>query len=268
MPTTPTFAHLIYTYDKLAEAKINQELSKSIYGKVPIIHAYNGDKNPQEVSYLEDFLVSCTNRGHFKGAVDLINLGVAKSVEIDVEYLVITAADTWFTSPDFVHSLLTEMKAHNRKFAASAWGSPALEKINKVGASLDFLVLDLSWQREYRIFPLPYDEYLDKFLEQHFALNGGTCLIPERCLIYQLLMKYSTRYQDTDIARHLLQDLRLIDERHPIHIDDRWTRNMEYPNINLYTYHDKAKQAKLLTRIASKISLGKVAKSFIKAHGN
>jgi hypothetical protein len=56
--------HLIYTFNKTLEARINQEISKLIFD-FPIIHAFNGIGIAQYEKYLEDTLIEIPNRGHY-----------------------------------------------------------------------------------------------------------------------------------------------------------------------------------------------------------
>lgn len=66
---------VIYTYNRINDARINQELTREILGKskklggVFIVHAYNGEESFGYQRYLEDKLITLKNRGHFKGAV-------------------------------------------------------------------------------------------------------------------------------------------------------------------------------------------------------
>lgn len=72
---------LIYTYNRIDDAKINMEIIKNVwqaddyFENLEIIHAFNGKKEWYEKKYLEDKLVRIRNTWHFQGASDLIDVG-------------------------------------------------------------------------------------------------------------------------------------------------------------------------------------------------
>lgn len=72
---------VICTNKRIDDAKINMELVRNVWrgtGPVRIVHSYNGDPAAYPDKYLEDDLVVTSNPGHFQGAGDLIDAGVAE----------------------------------------------------------------------------------------------------------------------------------------------------------------------------------------------
>lgn len=252
---------LIYSHNKIVEAKINMELSKELFD-MPIIHCFNGDDDLKYEKYLENYLIKINNNGHFQGAVDLINLGIHKAEEIDIDYLIVTAADTWITDKYFADKIINEMKKNNQVLACSSWGTPDNESIFRTGFSLDFFIIDINWQKNSKFFPLNYELYLSKYLEINFAL-GGTYLIPERAFSYYWLKYWNTKHRDSDLSAFAKLNMRRIIEREPIHSNKFKERKMEWNEIGLYTYHENLDQKKLLSKLKNKIPLGPIAKNFI-----
>jgi len=121
--------HLIYNYQHLDDARIQQEISKNLYvkafDKVHLVHAYNGKKEFGYRPHLEDKLIKIKNRGHFKGAADLINAGLkyftTKKIP-GLKYVLVTAADTWLLDVDFLKDLIDQMQREGKVLAASSWG--------------------------------------------------------------------------------------------------------------------------------------------------
>jgi hypothetical protein len=256
-------AHLIYIYDKIYDAQINQELSRQHFPEAYLIQTCNGPENLNYTPYLEDKTILLPNRGHFRGAVDLINAGVQAAVDNPkTDFLLVTAGDSWFIQPDFVINLIQEMRSAHLPLAATAWGTPTKTDFRQVGLSLDCFVLDLNWQRESGLFPLNYDQFLEKFQDINFGLGGGV-LVPERCLSYQWVKFWEGSFQDLDLAKQIRSKLRQITEREPIHNDTWSDRRMAYPEIGLYTFHDLDQKKALLHNIKDKMPLGPAMLSFL-----
>ncbi len=210
--------HLIYTYDRIDDARIQQEISSTQYsgyfGDVHIVHAYNGEMSPGKVSYLEDKLLTMPNRGHYQGAVDLINAGLAyfsANGPGDIRYVVVTAADTWALDGEFLANTVAEMEANVQVLATSSWMSRPSEPPK--GFALDFFVIDLEWNRTAALFPLDYE----KFFREHSDAMALLYLPPY--VEYALQYRYHKHFLDTEkdngvfIRRN--QSLRRIVEREP-----------------------------------------------------
>jgi hypothetical protein len=247
--------HLIYTFNKTLEARINQEISKLIFD-FPIIHAFNGIGIAQYEKYLEDTLIEIPNRGHFQGSIDLINKGIEVAESLDIEYLIVTASDSWFTDKEFIFSTIKNMKDNNQYLACCAWGTTLNESIFRVGFSLDFFIIDISWQKQSKLFPIDYENYLSKFLDYNHAM-GGTYLIPERAFSYYWLKYWSTKFIDNNLSIEAKNHIHRIIEREPIHDEKYTSRKMSYPEIGLYTFHNAEEQKDILKKLSDTINLGK-----------
>ena len=111
-------AVLLYTYNRVDDARINMEIIRNLWNQYPllkditIVHSYNGDKILWPEKYLEDDLLYLENPGHFAGAEILINEGVKYISEKypDTDYTILLAADTWLIKPEYVAKVITEMQ--------------------------------------------------------------------------------------------------------------------------------------------------------------
>lgn len=161
--------HLIYTYNRLDDARILQEISKNYLsrklGEIFLIHAYNGKKYFGYERYLEDKLVKMKNKGHFEGASDLINRGISEAEKLpDIDYLIVTASDTWLLDAEYIRKIISEMKNGKKVLATCAWDDRGIANYDKnfimnlfqIGFATDFFILDMNWQRENKLFPLNF----------------------------------------------------------------------------------------------------------------
>lgn len=251
------FAHLIYTYDRITEAKINQELSKEIFD-VPIIHAYNGPEKLGYAPYLENECIRIENRGHYRGAVDLVNVGVTAAEKTEAEYLLVTAADTWLVEHDYIDEILVSMRTNKQYLALSSWGM-AGDPITKAGFSFDFFLLDLNWQREHKFFPLDYDGYVARYQDLYFAFGGDGQLTVEKAFSYFWMKHWSARVRDNNLSRQARKRMYRMTKREPNLYDNYRARTMAFPEIGLYMYHDPEKQTEVLRGLSERIRLGSVA---------
>lgn len=264
--------HVIYTYNKIDDARINQELSRGVLGGseklggVYIVHVYNGDKKFGYEKYLEDELVKIKNRGHFQGAVDLINAGIKSiSKRKNIRYVLVTASDTWFIKREFIEDLIEKMQREDKYIATSAWGISKDDSIFKMGFSQDFFILDLEWNKKSKFYPIDYDKYLDKFLDISHAI-GGTFLIPERAVgYYWLRYWYGKGYKDNDLGKMAKEKILRIAEREPIHLFDWSKRKMEWSELGLYTWHEADSKQKILKDAKSNIFIGEYGNKLLYA---
>jgi len=262
--------HVIYTYNKIDDARINQELSREVLGKskklggVYIVHSYNGEKEFGYEKYLEDELVTLKNRGHFQGAMDLINAGIeAVSKQKDVRYVLVTAADTWLANVVFIENLIEKMEKEDKCIAVSSWGIEKNDSIFRMGFSQDFFILDLKWNKESKLYPVDYDKYLDKFLDAYHAM-GGVFLVPERSVSYSWLRYwYEKGHKDNDLKKVSDEKMLRILEREPIHLPDWSERKMEWPDLGIYSWHDPKPKQALLNKIKDSVSLKEYGEKLI-----
>lgn len=258
--------HLIYNHAHLDDDRIQQEISKKLYadnfGGVYLIHTYNGKKAFGYNEYLEDKHITITNRGHFQGAADLINLGLdffTKNKITNLDYVLVTAADTWLLDVNFLQQLIKEMKEGNKIFAASSWGR-AIYPEKPTGFSLDFFVIDINWNRKSKLFPIHYEKFIKKFEE--FFYVQYTQPVLESCLQYNFQRFFAKNYKDNEIWLQREKSFRRIVEREPVH-DKKGQRQGSWPEIGLYT--DPFPQEKKEALIKGKHDFGQYCHKLITA---
>jgi len=262
-----TIGHVIYTHNRLNDARINMELSRLLWASHPevvgvnVVHAYNGKEEFGYEQYIENSLLIRENIGHFRGAIDLINTGIDEISQSDAKYAVITASDTWITDSDWIVNLIKKMRDEGKVIACSAWGTDRGESLNKVGMSLDFFILDLEWNKESKLFPINYLKYLDKYQATNFALGGGV-LVPERALSFYFIKYWSQYYTDNDLSKVCKDKILRILEREPIH-DIKWKRKMNWPGLGIYTDHDTAMKRRVINELSKTKNLGPYCQKLI-----
>jgi hypothetical protein len=253
--------HLIYTYDRLDDAKILQEISKKYLAKelgdIFLIHAYNGKNSFGYSKYLEDKLITTKNKGHFEGACDLINKGIIEAEKnLNIDYLIVTAADTWTLNADFIKKVILKMKDSKKVIATCAWDDRGMVEYDKnytmnlfkIGFATDFFILDMKWQRENRLFPLNLMAVSRKFDDIKVFLTGNIVFL-EDALAYSYANIFIKKYKnDYKVYKNsMINALYHITERERIHFLDNdgiWKRKMEWPDLGIYTYHDEDVQKK------------------------
>ena len=240
--------HLIYTYDRVEDARIQQELSthlnSQILGGVHIVHTYSGGSTFGYEPYLEAKLIPRKNRGHYRGAVDLINAGLQyfSDSDLDIRYVLVTAADTWIVQTEFLANLISEMEANEKVLATSSWVSefPAAP----AGFALDFFVIDLQWNRHAQLFPLDYDDFFAKYADI-LALRYVPPFV-EVALQYGYHKHFLKSFEDNDVWTTRDRHFRRIIEREPTHIRDNDNARMM---TGIYHSHDAEKKKALLTEM-------------------
>ncbi len=253
--------HLIYTYDRLDDARILQEISKNYLAKelgdIFLIHAYNGENSFGYEKYLEDKLIKIKNKGHFEGACDLINQGIAEAGRnLDIDYLMVTASDTWLLNADYIKKIISEMKEMNKVIATCAWDDRGIVEpdINntmnlfKIGFATDFFILDMKWQRENKLFPLKFKSIARKFNDVKVFMTGHLVLLEDvLAYVYAKFFIKKYNYNYGVYKREMIKSLYHMVDREPIHFrkeDGIWKRKMEWPSLGIYTYHDEDVQKK------------------------
>ncbi len=268
--------HLIYNYEHLDDCRIQQEISKSVYAKafggVHLVHAYNGKVSFGYQPYLEDKFIKISNRGHFQGASDLINTGLAyfNNARIKgIRYVLVTAADTWLLKINFLKKLIEEMETDHRLLAASSWGiSKAPEKMT--GFSTDFFIIDIDWNRKAKLFPFDYQKFKNKFADIFYLQYAQPTL--EAAVQYQYQKYFADRFDDNDVWHERNRGLRRIVEREPVHksINPLFRgRIPSWPTIGLYTSPEPAEKRRALKRLgfavgpySEKLIAGKLDKTY------
>ncbi len=244
--------HLIYNHQHLDDARIQQEISKSLYPKsfdgVHLVHAYNGKKEFGYKPYLEDKLLTLGNRGHFRGAADLINAGLeyfSKKKIPGLKYVLVTAADTWMLDGKFLSKLVGQMESEGRVLAVSSWGRAKYPE-RPTGFSTDFFVIDIEWNRKSKLFPVDYDSFAEKFLDI-FALQYAMPTL-EGAVQFSFQKYILKRFVDNETWTEREKMLRRIIEREPVHLPTG-ERIGDWPDIGLYTSPEPMEKKKILKKL-------------------
>ncbi len=249
---------LIYTYDRVDDAKINMEIVRNVWGTneyfrhVTIVHAFNGEKEWYPNAYLEDELVTMKNSWHFQGASDLIDAGMQVFVEKypDIDYVVVLAADTWLIDPSYVQGVVSKMEQGDSYIATCTWGLPDRNEINIMGMAVDFCIVDLRWARQYNMFPIQYGEFYKKYGEL-FLYQRGENVMLEKLMYARYLQALNREDNFGGVARKRgIEKMLMLTERESIHShsDEKGFlhRNMYWPEMGLLTHHDPAPKKEIL----------------------
>lgn len=257
--------HLIYSYNHLDDARIQQEISKKLYAPefdgVKIAHSHNGKSSFGYRKYQEDVLIRRKNIGHFDGAADLIDVGMKWFMENKVKglrYVLVTAADTWCLDSKWLRSVVDEMQAKGQVLACSSWGhtKPADKP---TGFSTDFFIVDIEWAKKHKIFPLDYKGFKKKFTDIFLLMWAMPVL--EVCLQYRFSRFVMDAYKDNEVLINRHRLWRRIIEREPVMVGNE--RISDWPGMGLYTNPDPTTKRKAL--IESKAVLGENAEKLVKA---
>lgn len=254
----PDLGIVIYTHERTSDARINMEILRSLwrdsglFGKICIIHVYNGERAWWPKKYLEDVLIRRSNPGHFQGAAEMIDAGVAAlhSRYPKLRYGVILAADTWCVKPQYARSVVDRMAAQKKVMATCPWGLPRKNNMFEVGLATDFLFIDLWWAKRYRLFPLDWQKFGSRHGELLLYLRGANVSV-EKLLVTRLLQS-SFREQPNTVRRRTIAAHRILrlTEREPVHRgkdkEGFWKRRFVWQHIGLLTSHRPAEKAKLL----------------------
>ncbi|MDQ4147099.1 MAG: hypothetical protein M3120_05355 [Pseudomonadota bacterium] len=249
---------LIYTYDKIDDAKINMEIIRSmwqspqLFREITIVHAYNGDKSWYKTKYLEDELVITHNSGHFQGASEMIDAGIklfgAKYTKVD--YVIVLASDTWLVKPSYIAQILGKKQDSSLFLAACAWNLNEYTSIFDVGIATDFFIIDLHWSIKRHLFPLRYKEFKDKYGDLLLYINGDLVQLEKLLLLRFVAAIYGEEQDDIAMKHIALSRMYRMKDREPVHtgIDERdvWIRKRHWPNMGFIGYDEpEAKRAAL-----------------------
>lgn len=257
--------HLVYSYNHLDDARIQQEISRQLYapafGGVKVVHCHNGKRSFGYKKYLEDVLIRRQNPGHFAGAADLIDAGMSWFMQHrtkGLRYVLITAADTWCLNVQWLKSVVQEMGAKGQVIAVSSWGH-SKAPVKPTGFSTDFLIVDLDWIRESHVFPLRYPDFKKKFADMFLLLWGQPTV--EACLQWKYARYFFDNFMDNDFWHERDSSWRRLVEREPVHTDGQ--RQSDWPKIGLYTNPDPTTKRMVLRSL--KLKLGQYGDKLSKA---
>lgn len=249
---------VIYTFDRTFDARVNQEIIRNHWGKsgffgdIKIIHAFNGSSEWYPKKYLEDVVLRRKNLGHFAGAADLIDAGFkeARKRYPKYEYGVVLAADTWILEPKYIAGLIERMSLEGQRWATCPWGQKGNDEYKQVGAATDFFVLDMKWADKYKMLPLCYQEFFDKYAE--LLYYHGSNISVEK-LVFGRFVMATRREQNisstTGLHRAVGANLLTMEERRPVHPSKSgWERRAYWPKMGLATHHDLEPKQEVLRK--------------------
>ena len=261
---------LIYTHNRVDDAKINIEIIRnfwqkiSFFNNVKIVHSFNGKKEWYSNKYLEDDLVLSKNTWHFRGASDLIDVGV-KKFEKNMDYVIVLASDTWLIDPTYVKNLLENMEKHELYLATCAWGLVGRNDVKDVGMATDFFIIDVKWAKKYKMFPLNYGKFHRKYKDLFLYKNCGNVML-EKLMLSHFVEAIAREQKFGGSARkRAFEKILMMKEREPVHSkirkDGTWVRKMYWPKMGLLTHHEPALKKKILKE--RKISKGQNIKRLL-----
>jgi len=250
----PKIGFLIYTYNRIDDALISMELIENIWKKsglfsdIKIIHCYNGDKKWYSTKYLEDDLVRIKNPGHFQGASELIDAGmkVFQRKYKNLDYVIVLAADTWLLKPGYVQNMIQKMIGKKLNMATCAWGNPSMKEIRDAGMATDFFIVDLQWVKKFKMFPIDYAGFYKKFGELLLYLRGYNTTL-EKLIFVRYLQAIKKQYNiDVALRDTGLSKIYMMEDREPVHLNDKWFRKAYWPKMGLVTHHEPELKKKIL----------------------
>ena len=254
-----TLGFLIYTFNRIDDARINMELVRNLwqqsglFKEIRIVHAFNGNKDWYPKEYLEDDLVRIANPGHFQGAAELIDAGAAIFQEKypNLDYIIVVAADSWLLKPDYVAKLLDRMSNDKRYIATCAWGNPNSNEVFDHGVAVDFFIYDPSWAVKYELFPVDYKSFANKYLDLILYRSGSHILLEKLMVARFAKAVFREDNNDLKLKTNVMNRLLRLEDREPVH--DTRNEQGEYSNrkpywehMGLVTHHDPAPKREIL----------------------
>ena len=237
---------VIYTYNRVDDARINIELIQSwesnMFSRINIAHAYNG--NPRWYKKTsEDYLIQRKNLGHQKGAADLIDSGIATLLasKRPLDYIVVLAADTWLVKPDYLEKVIGTMKKDKLVVATASWGSNKTKTLWQGGMATDFFVIDVTFIKTSKLFPLKYAKFSEKYKEILDYLGKNTLLEHVFSVRFLAALEKTFRIPGDHLRRAVAEKmLYRMKEREPVHREttEIYERHMSYSKIHLCTHHN------------------------------
>lgn len=247
---------LIYTHNRVDDARINMEIVRNEWGrlnlfkKVKIIHAYNGKESWYPDKYLEDDLVRIKNSWHFQGASELLDAGMKKfaSKYKDLDYVIVLAADTWLIKPKYIAKLINKMAVQKLLWATCSWGRKGQNEMRDVGAATDFFIFDFQWAMKYKMFPLKYESFKNKYEDLIFYYRGQHVMLEK--LIYLRFNQAFRRQENKSyfLKHEPLNKILVMKDREFVHLSKFWKRKMFWPKIGLLSHHDPVSKRNILKK--------------------
>lgn len=248
---------LIYSYNRVDDARISMEIIRNVwekdyFGKVTIVHSYNGLKKWYPKKYLENDLVISKNSWHFRGAANLIDAGIKvfQRKYKSLDYVIVLASDTWLIKPKYLEVVLEKMQRKKLHLATCAWGLPKRGDIMDVGMAVDFFIVDMKWANRYKVFPIAYDRFYKRYNDLLLYQRGGN-VMPEKLLLARYFGAVCREKGSGAIGKkEKIESILVLKEREPVHSridrDGNWIRKMYWPFMGLLTHHEPSPKKRIL----------------------
>ena len=258
-------AVIIYTYNRVEDAKINMEIIRNVWSKskkleTKITHCFNGQKSWYPKKYLEDDLIYLKNSGHFLGASELIDAGmnIVNKKYKKIDYVIVLASDTWLIKPDYLERILAQMESENKYLASCPWGLSKRNDLRDVGTAVDFFILNYEWARKYKMFPLNYGDFFNKYSDLYFY-QGWSVMLEKLMLGRFIQALFRESKINVGLKQHAYSKFLNLTDRNPVHShinkDGYWIRPMYWPKMGLLTHHEALPKKQILRK--AKITQGK-----------
>lgn len=257
----------IYTYDKIQEACIQMEIIRKLrskyFSEIIIVHTYNWNKNDYKEKYLEDELIYMENPWHYEWAANMMDKWVECLLKYDLDYIMINASDVRRIKPESIMNIIQNMQDSWKVLWTCPWSFKwPNENIRRwVWLACDTLILDAKWEKEYKIFPLKWKDFYDKYVDFIRYLWKNNVLV-EALLASKYVsacwkLKMRSNSELWLIADNLIY---FIKERIPTLISTT-QRKFDTPELWLYTNHDLWVKKEILK--SNNIVLWQYTKEFI-----
>lgn len=247
--------YIIYTYDRIHDACIQMEIVRwlweKVFWKIHIIHSYNGDPS-WNFQYLEDEIITMENPWHFEGAANLIDKWIERAKTMDLDYIVVSASDTWMMKLDFILSKLEEMRKDGKALLTCPWWYPGFNNPQDVWMATDFFIIDANWEKKNNIFPLRYASFRDKYQELLRYLWRWNVMV-ERLFFSRYLDACAKYVSENELKKYALSKLMIFEERMPVHADSSWNRKSEAEEIWLYMNHEIQEKIKAINPVIDEL---------------
>lgn len=239
---------LIYTYDKIEEACIQMEIIRNIRSKhfmdIKIIHTYNGDKKSYTKKYLEDDLIYLDNPWHYEWAANMMDKGIEKLLEYNLDYLIINASDVWRILPEKIVNILSKMEEEGKILWSCPWWFPDQKDRRWVWLACDTFFLNAKREKENKVFPLNHKKFYNQYIDLIRYMGKNNVLV-EALLASRYITACSNIKKDTQLWSYANESIHILKERMPV-ILSHTERKYNVPEIWLYTDHNIKTKKKIL----------------------
>lgn len=140
------------------------ESNQKMLGRHTLAHVHALSKKEWSGPYLgEEELVLPPREGE-AGRTDRLNAAVALAADSGADYGLFLETDLWPLFPRLLRALVHRVTSEGRLLGAAAMLDGPRQAAPRGGIWPRFFILDLSWQRSKRLFPLVWDQWVKAVL--------------------------------------------------------------------------------------------------------